>query len=76
MTGERAEMEPDDIEREMFKIAREFMDASKLKKIPSHSHNPNDSHMEVQSRRHKEKVRAEFQAYSRSTSAQHPARWK
>ena len=45
VTGERAEMEPDDIEREMFKIAREFMDASKLKKIPSHNHNPNNFHL-------------------------------
>ena len=39
VTGERAEMEPDDVEREMFEIARDFMDASKLKKLPSHKHN-------------------------------------
>ena len=45
VTGERAEMEPDDIEREMFKIAREFTDASKLKKIPSHKQNPKDFHL-------------------------------
>ena len=51
MTGERAELEPEEIQREMFEIARDFMTQSKLKKLPSHRHNPNDFHIWKFSRR-------------------------
>jgi hypothetical protein len=51
VTGERAELEPEDIQREMFEIARDFMTQSKLKKLPSHRHNPNDFHIWKFSRR-------------------------
>ena len=36
VTGESAELEEEDIEREMFELAREFMHASKLRKTPGH----------------------------------------
>ena len=42
VTGEKAEMEPEDIERELFKLAREWMEVSKLKKLPGHIAKPSD----------------------------------
>ena len=42
MTSECAEMEQEDIEREIFELAREYMEASKLKKLPSNAPNPNE----------------------------------
>ena len=64
VTGERAEMEPDDIDSEMFELAREFMNASKLKKLPSHNHNPNDFHLWKFSRKGtRRKSRQSFKVY-------------
>jgi hypothetical protein len=34
VTGEKAEMEQEDIERELFELAREWMSVSKLRKLP------------------------------------------
>ena len=42
MTGDRAVMESEDIEREIFELARDFMSASKLKKLPGHNAKPTD----------------------------------
>ena len=42
VTGDRAEMEQEDIERELYELARDFMEASGIKKLPSHTHNEND----------------------------------
>ena len=36
ITGERATEEQEDIDRAIFELAREFMSASGLKKIPGH----------------------------------------
>ncbi len=36
VTGEHAEMDQDDIDRELFELAREWMEVSKLKKLPGH----------------------------------------
>ncbi len=36
MTGEKAEMEQEDIDRELFELAREWMAVSKLWKLPCH----------------------------------------
>jgi hypothetical protein len=36
VTGEQAEMDQDDIDRELFELAREWMEVSKLKKLPGH----------------------------------------
>lgn len=33
VTGERAEMEQEDIDRELFEVSRDYMSASKLKKL-------------------------------------------
>ena len=40
--GEEAEMESEDIDRELFELAREWMAVSKLKKLPGHIDNPTD----------------------------------
>ena len=42
VTGEKAEMEPEDIDSELFKLAPEYMSASKLKKLPGHVAKPTD----------------------------------
>jgi hypothetical protein len=34
VTGEQAEMDQDDIDRDLFELAREWMEVSKLKKLP------------------------------------------
>jgi hypothetical protein len=34
VTGEQAEMDQDDIDRELFELAREWMEVSKFKKLP------------------------------------------
>ena len=36
VTGEHAKMDQDDIDRELFEFAREWMEVSKLKKLPGH----------------------------------------
>ncbi len=36
MTGEKAEMDQEDIDRELFELAREWMAVSKLRKLPGH----------------------------------------
>ncbi len=36
VTGETAEMDQDDIDRELFELARQCMEVSKLKKLPGH----------------------------------------
>ena len=36
VTGEQAELDQDDIDRELFEIAREWMEVSKLQKLPGH----------------------------------------
>ncbi len=36
MTGEKAGMDPEDLDRELFELAREWMAVSKLRKIPCH----------------------------------------
>ena len=36
VTGDKAEMEQEDIDRELFELAREWMGVSKLRKIPGH----------------------------------------
>ncbi len=36
VTGEQAEMDHDDIDRELFELARDWMAVSKLKKLPGH----------------------------------------
>ncbi len=36
VTGEKAEMEQEDIDRELFELAREWMAVSKLRKLPGH----------------------------------------
>ncbi len=36
VTGQKAEMEQEDIDRELFELAREWMAVSKLRKIPCH----------------------------------------
>jgi hypothetical protein len=36
VTGEQAEMDQDDIDRDLFELAREWMELSKLKKLPGH----------------------------------------
>ena len=36
MTGERAEMDQEDMDRELFELAREWMAVSKLWKLPGH----------------------------------------
>ncbi len=35
-TGEKAEVEQEDIDRELFKLAREWMSMSKLRMLPGH----------------------------------------
>jgi hypothetical protein len=42
VTGEKAEMDSEDIERELFQLARDWMSESKLKKLPSHQSKPTD----------------------------------
>ncbi len=34
--GEQAEMDQDDIDRDLFELAREWMEVSKPKKLPGH----------------------------------------
>ena len=36
VTGEQAEMDQDDIDRDLFELAREWMEVSELKKLPGH----------------------------------------
>jgi hypothetical protein len=36
VTGEKAEVEQEDIDRELFELAREWMAVSKLRKLPGH----------------------------------------
>ena len=36
VTGEQAEMDQDDIDRELFELARDWMEVSKLKKLTGH----------------------------------------
>ena len=36
VTGEKAEMDQEDIDRELFELAREWMAVSKLRKLPGH----------------------------------------
>ncbi len=36
VTGQKTEMEQEDIDRELFELAREWMAVSKLRKIPGH----------------------------------------
>jgi hypothetical protein len=40
--GEQAEMDQDDIDRDLFELAREWMEVSKLKKLPGHVAKEND----------------------------------
>jgi hypothetical protein len=42
VTGEKAEMDSEDIERELFELAREWMSLSTLKKLPDHQSKPTD----------------------------------
>jgi hypothetical protein len=40
VTGEKAEMESENIERELFELARDWMSQFKLKKLPGHQSKP------------------------------------
>ena len=42
VTGEKAEMEQEDTDRELFKLGREWMAVSKLRKLPGHVANETD----------------------------------
>ena len=57
VTGETATMEQEDIDRELFELARDWMWASKLKKTPGHKELPTDFAMWKQNRTfHKKKT--------------------
>ena len=45
VTGEEAEMEEEDIEDEMFTLARDFMSASLLRKLPGHKSKETDHYL-------------------------------
>ncbi len=45
VTGEQAEMDQDDIDRDLFEFAREWMEVSKLKKLPGHVAKKSDDPM-------------------------------
>ena len=51
VTGEHATMEEEDIERELFELARDWMWASKLKKTPGHKSLPTDFAMWKQNKK-------------------------
>ena len=51
-TGERATLEQEDIDRELFVIDRDFMSASGLKKAPGHVSKPTDIGLWKQARIH------------------------
>ena len=55
VTGDKAEMDPDDIERELFELARDWMSQSKLKKLPGHQSKPTDVSLWKQFREYKAK---------------------
>jgi hypothetical protein len=58
VTGEKAEMEPQDIERELFKLARDWMPQSKLKILPGHQSRPTDASLGKQYREYKAKKKS------------------
>ena len=45
VTGEKAVMDEEDIEHEMFNAARDFMSASLLRKLPNHFSKPTDYYL-------------------------------
>jgi hypothetical protein len=47
-------MDSEDIERELFKLARDWMSQSKLKKLPGHQAKPTDVSLWKQFREYKE----------------------
>ena len=63
VTGDRAVMESEDIEREIFELARDFMSASKLKKLPGHNAKPTDVTLWKQYRDYKTVRRIYFRCF-------------
>jgi hypothetical protein len=55
VTGEKAEMDSEDIELELFELARDWMSQSKLKKLPGHQSKPTDVALWKQFREFKSK---------------------
>ena len=53
VTGEKAEMDSEDIEREVFELARDWMSLPKLKKLPGHQSKPTDVSLWKQFREYK-----------------------
>ncbi len=45
VTGEKAVMDDEDIEHEMFNAARDYMSASLLRKVPNHFSKPTDYYL-------------------------------
>ena len=48
VTGEKAEMDSEDIERELFELARDWMSQPKLKKLPGHQSKPTETVSRIQ----------------------------
>ena len=63
VTGDRAVMDSEDIDRELFELARDFMSASKLKKLPSHVPKPTDHAMWKQYRAYTTVRRISFRCF-------------
>ena len=59
VTGEEAEMEEEDIENEMFGLARDYMSASLLRKLPGHKSKETDYHLWKEFRRYTTKKGAQ-----------------
>ncbi len=55
VTGDKAEMDSEYIERELFELARDWMSQSKLKKLPGHQAKPTDVSLWKQFREYKSK---------------------
>jgi hypothetical protein len=55
VTGDKAEMDSEDFERELFELARDWMSQSKLKKLPGHQSKPTDVSLWKQFREYKTK---------------------
>ena len=63
VTGDEAVMESEDIDRELFELARDFMSASKLKKLPCHVPKPTDHAMWKQYRAYTNVRRISFRCF-------------
>jgi hypothetical protein len=53
VTGEKIEMDSEDIEQELFELACDWMSQSKLKKVPGHQSKPTDVSLWKQFREYK-----------------------